>query len=93
MQFVTVLAQRSNRVKRYVEDTGLAFNILIDERREVLKAYGVWHRLGLDAWNVARPALFRIDRQGVIRYLFVGSRQGEFPGHERIMEEIAKLAG
>ena len=25
------------------------------------KAYGVWHAWGLDAYNIARPAVFLID--------------------------------
>jgi peroxiredoxin len=92
LQVVTVVAQSSDVVRRYVEDQGLPFNILIDESRDVLKAYGVWHRLGLDAWNIARPALFVIDRGGRIHYSFVGDRQDEFPAHETIMAEIDKLA-
>ena len=94
MQVVTVVAQRSEPVRRYIEDTGLPFNILIDERRDVLKAYGVWHRFGLDAWNIARPALFLIDRSGRrIRYAFVAESQEEFPEHEEILREVEKLTG
>jgi methyl-accepting chemotaxis protein len=78
-------------VRRYIEETGLPYDILIDESRDVLKAYGVWHRLGLDAWNVARPALFLIARDGTIRYSFVGDSQEEFPSHEQIAAEIHKL--
>ncbi len=85
------MAQRSEKVKRYIEETGLPFNILVDEQREVLKAYGVWHRIGLDAWNIARPALFLIDRTGIIRYRFVAARQDEFPEHDTIVEEIRRL--
>jgi peroxiredoxin len=91
IQVVTVVAQSSDVVRRYVEDQGLPFNILIDESRDVLKAYGVWHRLGLDAWNIARPALFLIDHTGKIHYSFVSDRQDEFPTHETIVAEIAKL--
>ena len=78
-------------MRRYIEETGLPFNILIDESREVLKAYGVWHRIGLDAWNIARPALFIVDRSGTIRYSFVGESQDEFPSHEQILREIERL--
>ena len=91
IQVVTVVAQSSDVVRRYVEDQGLPFNILIDESRDVLKAYGVWHRLGLDAWNIARPALFLIDRAGKIHYSFVSDRQDEFPTHDTIVAEIGKL--
>ena len=82
------MAQKSEPVKRYIEETGLPFNILIDESRDVLKAYGVWHAMGLDAWNVARPALFLIDRSGAIRYSFIGAKQEEFPTHEEIVRAL-----
>ena len=86
-----MVAQRPAAVRRYVEDAGLPFNILIDESREVLKAYGVWHRVGLDAWNIARPALFLIDRDGAIRYSFVARSQSEFPAHEEILRALDEL--
>jgi methyl-accepting chemotaxis protein len=88
VQVVAVVAQSSEPVRRYIEETGLPFNILVDQSREVLKAYGVWHAIGLDAWNIARPALFLIDRSGAIRYSFVAKKQDEFPTHEEIMEKL-----
>jgi peroxiredoxin len=91
VQVVAVVAQSSSVVRRHIEETGLPFNILVDESREVLKAYGVWHRIGLDAWNIARPALFLIDRSGTIRYSFIGDSQEEFPSHEEIVKELDKL--
>ena len=87
-----MVAQSSAVVRRYIEETGLPFNILIDESREVLKAYGVWHRLGLDAWNIARPALFLIDSYGAIRYSFIGDTQEEFPSSEEISAALDRLA-
>jgi methyl-accepting chemotaxis protein len=87
---VAVVAQRSEKVRRYIEDTGLPFNILVDDSRDVVKAYGVWHQVGFDAWNIARPALFLVDRQGIIRYGFVASSQSEFPTHEEIVQELGR---
>ena len=87
------MAQASEPVRAYIEETGLPFNILIDASRDVLKAYGVWHAVGLTAWNIARPALFLIDRTGTIRYSFVAERQHEFPSHDEIMRAIDKLEG
>ena len=87
-QVVAVVAQSSTAVRRYVEDKGLPFNILIDGSREVAKAYGVWQRIGLDAWNIARPSLFLIEPSGRIRYSFVSRNQGEFPSHEEIIKEL-----
>lgn len=85
---VAVVAQKSENVRRYIEETGLPFNILIDESRDVLRQYGVWHRVGLDAWNIARPALFLIEPDGRITYSFVADRQHEFPSHEEIVRAL-----
>ena len=87
-----MVAQKSDAVRRYIEETGLPFNILIDQSRDVLRAYGVWHRVGLDAWNIARPALFVIDPDGRIRYSFVADKQHEFPSHEEIIAALALRA-
>ena len=88
---IAVVAQRSEKVKRHVEDTGLPLDILIDDTRDVVKAYGVWHPIGFDAWNIARPALFVIDRGGTIRYAFVADWQTEFPEHEVVLAELEKI--
>ena len=87
-QIVAVVAQKSEAVKRYVEETGLPFNVLIDESRDVLRAYGVWHRIGLDALNIARPALFIVEPSGAIRYSFVADKQHEFPSHDDILDAL-----
>jgi peroxiredoxin len=87
-----VVAQRSEKVKRYIEDTGLPLDILIDDARDTVKAYGVWHRIGFDAWNIARPSLFIIDPRGIIRYMFVADFQTEFPEHVVLMRELGRIS-
>jgi peroxiredoxin len=85
---VGVVAQNARAVRTYIEETGLPFDVLIDERRDVLRAYGVWHRIGLDAWNIARPAVFLIDTDRRIRYSFIADQQREFPSHEEILAAL-----
>ena len=80
-----MLAQNRDAVRRYVEETGLPFDILIDERRDVARAYGVYHRMGLTAWNIARPAVFLVDQDARIAYSFIGDDQREFPPQEEIL--------
>jgi peroxiredoxin len=92
VQVAAVVAQRSEKVRRYVEGAGLPFDILADDSRETSKAYGVWQRIGFDAWSIARPALFLIDRGGIVRYSFVAATQFEFPTHQDILDEIIRLA-
>jgi len=91
VQVVAVVAQSSEPVRVYIEETGLPFNILVDESRDVLKAYGVWHAFGLFAFNIAKPALFLIDQSGAIRYSFIGQTQEEFPSHEEIVRALDGL--
>jgi peroxiredoxin len=85
VQVVGVLAQSREAVKRYIEETGLPFDVLIDERRDTLRAYGVWHRIGLDAWNISRPAAFLIDRDARVCASWIGDAQSEFPTVDQIL--------
>ena len=91
MQVAAIVAQRSEKVRRFLDQTRLPFDVLVDDSRDTVKQYDVWHPVGIDAWNIARPALFLIDRDGVIRYSFVASSQSEFPTHEEIIGEFAKV--
>ncbi len=83
-----VLAQSRSAVRRYIEDTGLPFDVLIDERRDVMRAYGVWHRVGIDAWNIARPAAFLIDTDQRIIASWVGDNQRQFPAPDEILARL-----
>jgi peroxiredoxin len=80
-------------VRHYIEETGLPFDILIDERREVVRAYGVWHRVGLDAWNISRPAVFLVNLDGSVPYSFIGDNQREFPTQPEILAAAEATRG
>ena len=85
---VGVLAQNREAVRRYVEETGLPFDILIDAQREMVKAYGVWHPIGLTALNISHPAVFLVNQDGSIAYSFVGDHQREFPSQADLLVAI-----
>jgi peroxiredoxin len=91
VHLVAIVAQKAEAVRRYVEETGLPYDILIDETRAVAKSYGVWHAWGLDAYNIARPAVFLIDRSAVIRYSFIAKRQDQYPSPEEVEKAIEEL--
>jgi peroxiredoxin len=59
--------------------------VLIDERRDVIRAYGVWHRIGIVTWNRARPAAFLIDPDASIRASWIGTNQTQFPAADVIL--------
>jgi peroxiredoxin Q/BCP len=77
IRVAAVLAQAWYRVRVSLEKSGdpYRFPILCDGDRKIVKAYGVWHPLGIDAFNSAHPASFLIDAAHVLRYSFVGSTQ------------------
>lgn len=83
-----MLAQNRDAVRRYIEETGLPFDILIDERRDMARAYGVYHRIGLTAWNIARPAVFLVDQDARIAYSFIGDDQREYPSQQEIVAAL-----
>ena len=80
-------------MRHYIEETGLPFDILIDERREVVRAYGVWHRVGLDALNISRPAVFLVNLDGSIPYSCIGDNQREFPTQPEILAAAEATRG
>ena len=61
--------------EKYLADHLISFPFLLDEDRTVTKAYGIYHRLAHDAFNIARPATFIVDRKGILRFVHVSSDQ------------------
>ena len=84
-----ILGQRCQGIAESMKKSAaeLPFPILCDEDRGVIKQYGVWHPIGIDAFNMARPASFLIDGQTrAIRFMFVGSTQFERADLESILK-------
>ena len=73
-------------MRHFIEETGLPFDVLTDERRDVIRAYGVWHRLGIVTWDLARPAAFLIAPDATILGSWIGEHQREFPASDEILE-------
>ena len=69
----------------------VSFPFLLDEDRRVTKEYGVYHRIGKDAFNIARPATLVVDRGGVIRFIHVGADQHDRVDLERVLAAIKQL--
>ena len=57
----------------------------------MIKSYGVYHWLGLDAYNIARPATFVIDKDLIIRFMYIGSHQFDLVKHEDIIATLKSL--
>jgi peroxiredoxin len=77
--------------EKFFADHQVSFPFLLDEDRTVTKSYGVYHRIGLDAFNIARPATFVIDMQAVARFAYVGIDQRDRAPIEAVMHHFRGL--
>jgi peroxiredoxin len=78
--------------ERFLEKHPISFPFLLDEDRAVTKAYGLYHRLAMDAINIAHPATLVIDRAGMVRFIYWGDDQLDRAPMEQVMEAVRKLA-
>ena len=94
---VVYVAGQSRRgllgAERYVRKHPISVPYLCDERRQVLRAYGVYRALGLDGLRVAYPTVFLLDPEGAVRFLYVGDHQRDRLSPERLLEEFHRRFG
>jgi peroxiredoxin len=67
----------------------IPFPLLADPQFEVYRAYGVESRLLSLA---QRPALYAIDRDGVVRYAFLGTQQWQLGDVDEALAALATAA-
>jgi alkyl hydroperoxide reductase subunit AhpC len=75
----------------YLLRNPVSFPFLLDEDRRVTKAYGLYHRLGTDAFNIAHPATVVVDRSGVVQFIYLGENQTDRVPVERVFEFVKGL--
>ncbi|HEX4426772.1 MAG TPA: redoxin domain-containing protein [Terriglobales bacterium] len=79
------------RPDKFLEKQPISFPFLLDEDRSVTKAYGLYHRLGIDAWNIAHPATVIVDQQRIIRFIYRGEDQSDRAPLANVMEALRGL--
>ena len=77
----------------YLEKHPISFPFLLDEDRSVTKAYGVYHRIGFDAFNIAHPATLVIDTSKMVRYIYRGDSQVDRAPVEQVLEAAQRVRG
>lgn len=86
-----VVAQSAAGAQRFVAAHPLSFPVLSDPTRAVIKAYGVYHLLGLDAFRMARPALFALTHAGAVQFAHVSANQVERLPETAILRAAAQV--
>ena len=89
---VGILAQDPEKVKQYLKEHSYPFPLLVDEDRTVVKDYGVHVKVNFESVNIARPSNFILDGEGVIKYIYIGSQQRDFPPDEDIYAVLDGLS-
>jgi peroxiredoxin len=76
---------------QYLQEHPVSFPFLLDEDRSVTKAYGLYHRFGHDAFNIAHPATLVIDKSGTVRFIYRGKDQTDRIPVAAVLEVVKKL--
>ncbi len=76
---------------KFLEEHPVSFPFLLDEDRSVTRAYGLYHRIGVDAFNIAHPATLVVDRLATVRYVYRGKNQVDRAPVEQVLQSVRKL--
>jgi peroxiredoxin len=94
-QLVYIAAEKPTGVwkpAKFLQAHPVSFPFLLDEDRAVTKAYGLYHRLGVDAIDIAHPATLVIDRDRKIGYIYRGDNQTDRAPFHQVMAAVKSLA-
>ncbi len=79
--------------KAFSDANNLNFQLLSDYTRETVNAYGVAlpNFAGMDGYTASQRAVFVIDKEGVIRYKWVGENPGVEPDYDEVQRQVDQL--
>jgi len=85
---VVILPQKRDKIHEYLSAHPFPFPVLADEKRQVVKDYGVYVRVNFESLHIARPSVFVLAAEGRVRYVFIASIQTEYPPDEDILAAL-----
>jgi peroxiredoxin len=79
--------------KAFAEKNRLSFPILSDYKREVIKAYGIQlpDFAGLKDYSTAKRSIFILDKDGIVRYVWITENPAVEPNYIEIEDFLAKM--
>ena len=87
---VAIAPESTGAVEHYLSEHPVPYTILSDADHGVFDAYDVASR----AMSLGqRPALFVIDRSGIVRFDAVGTQQWQIPTNNQVLKVLAALTG
>ena len=94
-QLVYIAAEMGEGVwkpAKFLQSHPVSYPFLLDEDRSVTKAYGLYHRLGVDAINIAHPASLVIERDRKVGYIYRGDSQTDRAPFDQVLAAARKLS-
>ncbi len=88
---IAIAGQWPRELRGFAERNGIMFPLLVDKDRSVIKSYGVYHWLSFEAYNIARPATFIIDKLGIIQYMYIGTHQFDLVDQAEVLECLKSI--
>ncbi len=80
--------------KGFAEKNRLPFPILSDYKREVIKTYGLEmsNFAGLDGYTVSKRSIFILDKNGIVRYVWVSDNPAVEPNYQEIQNVLQQIS-
>jgi peroxiredoxin len=78
--------------KRFIDENDIEYELFSDPTNEVAAEYGVVHDLdGMHAVTEPRPAVFLLDSNRIVQYVWVTTEWPAYPDYDAVEEAIAEL--
>jgi peroxiredoxin len=71
------------------QTTGAKFQILSDSDHKTIESFGILN--AAEHGGIAHPSIFILDKQGTIRFMYVGKNPTDRPPDESIIDEVKKV--
>lgn len=85
---LAIVADTQQNAINYFEKNNLPFPGLTDSEHVVFDLYDVQSKLISIG---QRPGLFIVDKEGLIKFAYVGFQQWEIPENKFVLEQIMKI--
>ncbi len=79
-------------LKAFQDQQSLAFPLLSDFNKEVIRQYDVFNEDMIGLHGLAKRAVFVLDKNGVVRYREVLDDARNEPDYQKVFEAVAPLA-
>jgi peroxiredoxin len=73
------------------QSTGAKFQILSDADKKTIISYGILN--AEEHGGIAKPSVFIVDKDGRIRFIYVGRDGADRPDDELVLEQVKKVTG